>query len=119
MVWSAGRAAEMTSKEDISYRPHHPYTKGLLESIPHSSAAAERLKPITGQPPSLIRLPTGCAFHPRCAYVMDRCLTEEPALVAVGAAGVPPSPPSLPRPAARPRRRPGRGNRGAAQERRG
>ena len=87
IVMYAGRAAEKASKDDIFYRPHHPYTKGLLESIPNSSAAAERLKPITGQPPSLIRLPTGCAFHPRCAYVMDRCLTEEPNLVAVGAAG--------------------------------
>ncbi len=49
-----------------------------------SSAAAERLRPITGQPPSLIRLPSGCAFHPRCAYVMDRCLTEQPRLAPVG-----------------------------------
>ena len=64
IVMYAGRAAEKASKDDIFYRPHHPYTKGLLESIPNSSAGAERLKPITGQPPSLIRLPTGCAFHP-------------------------------------------------------
>jgi len=88
VVMYAGRAAEKASKHDIFYRPHHPYTKGLLESIPNSSAAAERLKPITGQPPSLITLPSGCAFHPRCAYVMDRCLTEQPELVAVGEAGV-------------------------------
>jgi peptide/nickel transport system ATP-binding protein len=87
LVMYAGRAAEKADKHDIFYRPHHPYTKGLLESIPNSSAAAERLKPITGQPPSLINLPSGCAFHPRCAYVMDRCLTEEPSLTAVGAAG--------------------------------
>jgi oligopeptide/dipeptide ABC transporter ATP-binding protein len=87
MVMYAGRAAEKATKHDIFYQPHHPYTKGLLESIPNSSAAAERLKPITGQPPSLIRLPNGCAFHPRCAYVMDRCLTEQPKLVAVGSAG--------------------------------
>ena len=87
MVMYAGRAAEKSTKRDIFYQPHHPYTKGLLESIPHSSAAKERLIPITGQPPSLIRLPTGCAFHPRCAYVMDRCLTDEPRLTAVGDAG--------------------------------
>src|SRR5262249_56157167 len=99
-----GGAAERARKDDIFYRPHHPYTKGLLESIPNSSAAAERLKPITGQPPSLIRLPTGCAFHPRCAYVMDRCLTEEPTLVAVGAAGARCSAPLPPRPAAGPAR---------------
>ena len=84
LVMYAGRAAEKADKHDIFYRPHHPYTKGLLESIPNSSAAGERLKPITGQPPSLINLPSGCKFHPRCAYVMDRCLTEEPALQAVG-----------------------------------
>jgi len=87
LVMYAGRAAEKADKHDIFYRPHHPYTKGLLESIPNSSAAGERLKPITGQPPSLINLPSGCAFHPRCAYVMDRCLTQEPDLIAVGATG--------------------------------
>jgi len=87
LVMYAGRAAETASKHDAFYQPHHPYTMGLLESIPHSSAAADRLKPITGQPPSLITLPSGCAFHPRCAYVMDRCLTDEPKLEQVGAAG--------------------------------
>ena len=83
LVMYAGRAAEKAAKRDVFYAPHHPYTKGLLESIPRSTAASERLKPVTGQPPSLIRLPSGCAFHPRCAYVMDRCLTQEPGLVAV------------------------------------
>jgi oligopeptide/dipeptide ABC transporter ATP-binding protein len=87
MVMYAGRAAERATKQDIFYAPHHPYTKGLLESIPNSSARTERLKPITGQPPSLIRLPSGCKFHPRCAYVMDRCLTEEPDLRPVGEDG--------------------------------
>jgi oligopeptide/dipeptide ABC transporter ATP-binding protein len=84
LVMYAGRAAEKASKHDVFYRPHHPYTKGLLESIPHSSAASDRLRPITGQPPSLIQLPAGCAFHPRCAYVMDRCLTDQPRLAPVG-----------------------------------
>ena len=83
MVMYAGRAAEKAGKHDIFYQPHHPYTKGLLESIPNSSAAGDRLRPITGQPPSLIRLPSGCAFHPRCAYVMDKCLTDEPRLAPV------------------------------------
>jgi peptide/nickel transport system ATP-binding protein len=86
MVMYAGRAAEKATKRDIFYAEHHPYTKGLLESIPHSSAARDRLVPITGQPPSLIRLPAGCAFHPRCAYVMDRCLTDQPDLHPVGGA---------------------------------
>jgi oligopeptide/dipeptide ABC transporter ATP-binding protein len=88
MVMYAGRAAEKASKHDIFYAAHHPYTKGLLESIPNSSAAEDRLKPITGQPPSLITLPAGCAFHPRCRYVMDRCLTDQPNLVPVSESGM-------------------------------
>ena len=87
LVMYAGRAAEKATKRDIFYQPHHPYAKGLLESIPRSSAAGQRLRPITGQPPSLINLPPGCAFHPRCAYVMDRCLTDQPELRPVGDAG--------------------------------
>src|SRR6516162_5528682 len=70
MVMYAGRAAEKAPKRDVFYVPHHPYTKGLLESIPSSSAAASRLRPIAGTPPSLINLPPGCKFHPRCGYVL-------------------------------------------------
>ena len=80
MVMYAGRAAEKAPKREVFYQPHHPYTKGLLESIPSSSAAKEQLKPIPGSPPSLINLPSGCKFHPRCGYVLDKCLTEEPDL---------------------------------------
>ncbi len=87
MVMYAGRAAEKAPKRDIFYAPHHPYTKGLLESIPNSSAAGDRLRPIPGQPPSLINLPAGCKFHPRCGYVLDRCLTEEPGLRPVSQDG--------------------------------
>jgi oligopeptide/dipeptide ABC transporter ATP-binding protein len=84
MVMYAGRAAEKAAKRDIFYAPHHPYTKGLLESIPNSSAADNRLRPIPGSPPSLINLPSGCKFHPRCSYVLDRCLIEEPPLRPLG-----------------------------------
>jgi peptide/nickel transport system ATP-binding protein len=87
MVMYAGRAAEKAPKRDVFYAPHHPYTKGLLESIPSSSAAGDRLRPIPGQPPSLINLPSGCKFHPRCGYVLDRCLTDEPALRPVSEDG--------------------------------
>jgi oligopeptide/dipeptide ABC transporter ATP-binding protein len=80
MVMYAGRAAEKGPKRDVFYHPHHPYTTGLLESIPSSSASGERLKPIPGQPPSLINLPGGCKFHPRCGYVLARCRVEEPVL---------------------------------------
>jgi oligopeptide/dipeptide ABC transporter ATP-binding protein len=88
MVMYAGRAAEKAPKRDVFYAPHHPYTKGLLESIPSTSAAGERLRPIPGSPPSLINLPSGCKFHPRCGYVLDRCLAEEPALRPIGAEGL-------------------------------
>jgi oligopeptide/dipeptide ABC transporter ATP-binding protein len=87
MVMYAGRAAEKAPKRDVFYAPHHPYTKGLLESIPSSSAAGERLRPIAGSPPSLINLPDGCKFHPRCGYVFDRCLQEEPVLHPVAESG--------------------------------
>jgi peptide/nickel transport system ATP-binding protein len=83
LVMYGGKPVEHADRRSLYYRPHHPYTKGLLESIPGSSGAKTRLKPIPGQPPSLINLPTGCAFHPRCEYVMDRCVPEEPPLAAV------------------------------------
>ena len=57
---------------------HHPYTEGLLLSLPAYGGERERLRPIHGQPPSLISLPPGCPFAPRCPYVMDRCRTETP-----------------------------------------
>jgi len=84
MVMYAGRAAEKAAKRDVFYAPHHPYTMGLLKSIPSSSAVGDRLRPIPGSPPSLINLPSGCKFHPRCGYVLDRCLTEEPPLRPLG-----------------------------------
>jgi peptide/nickel transport system ATP-binding protein len=87
MVMYAGRAAEKAPKRDIFYAAHHPYTKGLLESIPSSKAAGGRLKPIPGSPPSLINLPSGCKFHPRCGYVFDKCLTDEPVLHPVAETG--------------------------------
>jgi oligopeptide/dipeptide ABC transporter ATP-binding protein len=88
MVMYAGRAAEKAPKRDVFYAPHHPYTKGLLESIPSSTASGARLRPIPGSPPSLINLPSGCKFHPRCGYVLDRCLTEEPGLRPVSQDGL-------------------------------
>jgi peptide/nickel transport system ATP-binding protein len=87
LVMYAGRAVEVAGKRDIFYRPHHPYTNALLESRPNSSAAGQRLRPIAGQPPSLVRLPAGCPFHPRCRYVMDRCAAEEPPLRQVADGG--------------------------------
>ena len=87
MVMYAGRAAEYADRRTLFYRAHHPYTKGLLESIPGSTGARERLVPIAGQPPSLINVPSGCGFHPRCGYVMDRCIDETPPLITVAGEG--------------------------------
>jgi oligopeptide/dipeptide ABC transporter ATP-binding protein len=85
LVMYAGKPVEHTDRRSLYYRPHHPYSKGLLESIPDSTGTKGRLTPIPGQPPSLINVPSGCAFHPRCSYVMDRCVTEVPPLRPVGA----------------------------------
>jgi peptide/nickel transport system ATP-binding protein len=75
---------ERADRRTIFYQNHHPYTEGLLESLPAYGDDRERLLPIPGQPPSLINLPSGCPFHPRCPYVMDRCRTEVPDLGPVG-----------------------------------
>jgi oligopeptide/dipeptide ABC transporter ATP-binding protein len=82
VVMYAGRVAEMADRRTMFRRPHHPYTLGLLGSLPTRADAARtgRLRPIPGLPPSLIDLPPGCPFHPRCRYAMDVCRTLEPAL---------------------------------------
>ena len=77
----AGRFVEEASVDDLFGRPRHPYTLGLLESIPRlDEAATARLTPIEGQPPDLVDLPPGCAFRPRCPFAIDRCAAEEPPL---------------------------------------
>ncbi len=82
MVMYAGRAVERGSKHDLFYDPQHPYTWGLLGSIPRlDRPKAERLHSIAGMPPSLIDAPAGCRFRPRCPHAFDRC-AEEPALEA-------------------------------------
>jgi oligopeptide/dipeptide ABC transporter ATP-binding protein len=83
MVMYAGKPMEHADKRTLYYRPHHPYTVGLIESLPQQGPVRERLRPIPGLPPSLLRVPTGCPFHPRCRHAMDRCRVEEPALVPV------------------------------------
>jgi oligopeptide/dipeptide ABC transporter ATP-binding protein len=71
-----GNMVEYGSADDIFNRPKMPYTMGLLESLPRLDAAGERLVPIEGQPPNLLRMPPGCAFAPRCRYKMPIC--DEP-----------------------------------------
>src|SRR5262245_5403645 len=74
-VMYAGRIVETAPTKSIFEAPQHPYTLGLLNSIPHLSQAASRLKPIPGQPPDLTRLGQGCPFAPRCSYVSADCKT--------------------------------------------
>jgi|UPI00030ADF89 peptide/nickel transport system ATP-binding protein len=80
----AGRVVELGASEDIFYRPRHPYTLGLIRAVPTVTGGFEQLFSIPGSPPDLIDLPTGCKFHPRCAFATDRCKTEEPELEEVG-----------------------------------
>jgi peptide/nickel transport system ATP-binding protein len=84
MVMYAGKAAEYGNTDDIYYKPLHPYTWGLLSSIPRlDEEKKERLNPIRGLPPSLIQVPPGCAFHPRCPYKFDPCDRDVPELLPV------------------------------------
>jgi peptide/nickel transport system ATP-binding protein len=87
LVMYAGRCVEYGTAEDVLARPRMPYTWGLLESIPVVSAESEKLRPIKGLPPSLLALPTGCSFHPRCPYRErvkgERCVTGLPELLPV------------------------------------
>jgi len=83
MVMYAGRPVEYGNRFDIYDAPHHPYTWGLLRSISRiGKGRSERLVPIRGQPPSLIRVPAGCPFNPRCPYAFDLCRSEVPSLLA-------------------------------------
>ncbi len=83
LVMYAGRGVERSDTRTIFYQPHHPYTLGLLRSVPNATGVHGRLVPIVGQPPSLIRVPSGCAFHPRCPFAMEVCIDKQPELTAV------------------------------------
>jgi oligopeptide/dipeptide ABC transporter ATP-binding protein len=78
VVMYAGRPIEHTDVQRTFQDPKHPYTWGLLHSIPKLYERKERLIPIEGQPPSLIDLPPGCAFAPRCPFAMEVCVQEDP-----------------------------------------
>jgi len=84
-VMYAGRIVEKGTANDIYDDPRHPYTIGLMESVPQlDQDIKKKLVPIQGQPPDLSNVPEGCAFHPRCTYVVNRCREEIPKLVSVG-----------------------------------
>jgi peptide/nickel transport system ATP-binding protein len=83
LVMYAAKVAEQAPVDNLFNRPHHPYTWGLLGSLPRLDADVERLVQIPGQPPSLLNPPKGCRFHPRCPYVMEKCRQIEPELVGI------------------------------------
>ena len=87
MVMYAGRAVELGTVREIFYETRHPYTLSLLASLPRiDQDGDEPLVPIKGAPPSLIRLPSGCKFHPRCPFAQPLCVETEPALRVVDGA---------------------------------
>nr|WP_323446906.1 ABC transporter ATP-binding protein [Streptomyces sp. YSPA8] len=82
-VMYAGRIVETAPVHDIYRAPAHPYTRGLLRSIPRLDQKGRELYAIKGLPPNLLAIPPGCAFHPRCPLARDICRTEEPPLYDV------------------------------------
>ena len=84
LVMYAGRIVESGPTRDLFHRPRHPYTRGLLASLPVMDAAGGRLQAIPGAVPAPERWPTGCRFHPRCPLAIDRCPVEAPSLEALG-----------------------------------
>ncbi len=88
MVMYAGRVAEFADTNGIYYHPRHAYSLGLLSSLARlDQRRAERLEPIPGSPPSLIHVPAGCPFHPRCSFATKVCRTVVPALMEQDMAG--------------------------------
>ena len=83
LVMYAAEIVERGTVDEIFKRPQHPYSWGLLGSLPRLDTDVERLVQIQGQPPSLLNPPRGCRFHPRCPYVMDICKAESPPLADV------------------------------------
>jgi peptide/nickel transport system ATP-binding protein len=84
MVMYAGRPVELADRRAAYYAPHHPYTQGLLRSIPVAGRTGGRLPAIPGQPPSMLHEPVGCAFAPRCEKAFDRCSEDPPLRVIAG-----------------------------------
>ena len=82
-IFYAGRIVESGTREDVIQRPRHPYTRALLDALPHPEAADKELTAIRGAPPAPGSFPSGCSFHPRCAYAIDSCRVREPPLVDI------------------------------------
>lgn len=85
MIMYAGSEVESGLTSDILKNPRHPYTKGLISALPTSDLSGKTLKTIEGMPPELGKIPSGCAFHPRCSYSLDSCALEIPQAVQISA----------------------------------
>jgi oligopeptide transport system ATP-binding protein len=83
-IMYAGKIVETADARELYARPAHPYTRGLLASVPRVDIADRRLVPIVGVPPNLGAIPSGCAFHPRCTFKRQRCVSDVPQLNEVG-----------------------------------
>jgi len=81
IVMYAGQIVEYAESESIYENPRHPYTRGLLKSIPNIELSNQKLEAIPGSPPDLLELQKGCKFQPRCPVSFDRCREEEPPLL--------------------------------------
>jgi oligopeptide/dipeptide ABC transporter ATP-binding protein len=87
VVMYAGQVVETAPTPELFARPQHPYTEGLMESIPRLDRPRARLHSIPGSVPAATAWPSGCRFHPRCPFAWDKCRTEEPPLLETGTAG--------------------------------
>lgn len=87
VVMYLGRVVESGRRDDIFQRPHHPYTKGLMQEVPRIRSGKRKYNGIPGEIPSPFNPPSGCPFHPRCAAAMPICKEKLPALKEVGASG--------------------------------
>ncbi len=84
IVMYAGHMVEYTTSTELNSDPKHPYTQGLLQSIPNIELADQKLSAIPGSPPNMLNPPKGCPFWPRCSYAMETCKLREPSLIDVG-----------------------------------
>ena len=87
VVMYAGQVVETATTKELFAGPRHPYTEGLMASIPRLDRPAERLYSIPGNVPAATHWPTGCRFHPRCPHAWDKCRSEEPPLLDTGTSG--------------------------------
>ena len=83
-VMYAGRVVETGTVEEVLLHPRHPYTRGLLESIPSMAKVGQRLSAIRGVVPNPFRMPQGCKFNPRCNFAWETCQESEPDLIQLG-----------------------------------